>query len=113
MPLIARGNGVDNVITTHGAKVPGSGIGMGCSLHTTQKTEACSPNVFINEVGVVRLNDAMITHKAPNCFPHTPLLNGGSSTVFVNGLGVGRHGDSYDEPGHTLDVVSQGTVYAT
>jgi uncharacterized Zn-binding protein involved in type VI secretion len=43
------------------------------------------------------------------CFPPTSIISAVSSTVFVNGKGIGRLGDEYS--GHTLTSGS-GNVFA-
>lgn len=108
MPLIARGKGQDNVTTLHG--IPDGNAK--CTVHSTQQTWECSRTVLIGGVGVVRLGDAMAGHPDSNCVPHFPILNSGSATVFADGLPVGLDEGTYDLAGHTLDVVSQTTVYA-
>lgn len=90
MPGIARGHGADTVNSPDGS-------GRCCAYHSTQYTEECSDNVFINGIGVVRLGDNMRTHNYPGpcCDPHNPPLDTSSATVFVNGRAVGRIGDAY------------------
>jgi uncharacterized Zn-binding protein involved in type VI secretion len=94
MPGVARGNGTEPVATTHGA-------GRGCGSATTQATDACSGDVKVNGIGVVREGDAMKSHPAPGCSPHAPGLGSFSATVKVNGKGLGRQGDTYPG-GHTI-----------
>jgi uncharacterized Zn-binding protein involved in type VI secretion len=50
-----------------------------------------SPNVFCNGIPVHRQSDHWETHCCVSC--HDSVLAAGSSTVFVNGLQVGRIGD--------------------
>ena len=94
MPAVARGNGTEPVATAHGA-------GRGCNSPTTQATDACSGDVFVNGIGVVREGDPMKSHPAPGCSPHAPGLGSFSGTVKVNGKGMGRQGDIYPG-GHTI-----------
>lgn len=101
MPAVARGNGTDSVATPHGT-------GKNCNSPTTQATAACSGNVFVNGIGVVREGDAMKSHPAPGCVPHAPGLSSFSSTVKVNGKGVGRKGDEYT--GHTISSGSGNVI---
>jgi len=93
MPAIARGNETDTVASP-------DGTGPHCALPTTQATEQCSGNVFINDIGIVREGDMMKHHPGPGCGDHAPTLTSFSSTVKVNGKGVGRVGDDYS--GHII-----------
>lgn len=91
MPEIARKNSTDTVASPDGA-------GPCCGFPSTQTTNQGSNDVFINNVGAVRLGDAMISHSNPIpfcCASHAPTLSSCSSTVFINGKGVGRKGDVY------------------
>ena len=94
MPGVARGNGVDSVATGHG-----------CDATTV--TDTCSPNVFVNGIGVVRQGDTTAPHLVPAgplCVIHVVPLTTFSSTVFVNGRNVGRLGDAY--AGHVITSAS-------
>lgn len=52
-----------------------------------------SPNVFVNSIEAHRKSDHWTTHcRSGSC--HDSTLSGGSPTVFVNGLALGRIGDS-------------------
>ena len=93
MPAIARGNETDTVASP-------DGTGPHCVLPTIQATEQCSGNVFINGIGIVREGDMMKHHPGPGCGDHAPTLTSFSSTVKVNGKGVGRVGDAYS--GHII-----------
>jgi uncharacterized Zn-binding protein involved in type VI secretion len=54
---------------------------------------SASDNVFINNLGALRVSDAWETHcDGDSC--HGATLADGSPTVFVNGLPLGRVGDS-------------------
>ena len=53
-----------------------------------------SSNVFANSKNVVRVGDGYVLHACPGSPPHGASATGGSSTVFVNGRGVHRNGDS-------------------
>ena len=90
MPKCARKNQADSVASPDGAAIC-------CPAPTTQATQAGSSNVFVNDIGAVRLGDAMKTHPYPGpcCVPHAPSLSSASSTVFVNSKGMGRLGDDY------------------
>jgi uncharacterized Zn-binding protein involved in type VI secretion len=93
MPAVARMSSADSVFSPHGA-------GKKCRFPTTQSTQAGSSRVFSMGKGVVRLDDAMITHNDVNCIAHTPTLSSSSTRVFVEGKGIGRIGDSYE--GHPI-----------
>ena len=98
MPEAARGNGTDSVNTVHpavGDIDPDDGIA--CDEDpTTTATDACSSNVFVNGIGIVRESDSVQSHTFPGCASHAPGLSSFSSTVKVNGKGAGRKGDTYD-----------------
>lgn len=55
-----------------------------------------SPNVFVNAIPWSRQSDINTAHLLPGspCPTHTAPIAKGSPTVFVNGLGAGRIGDS-------------------
>ena len=58
---------------------------------------AGSPNVIVNGVGWSRQGDKNTPHLVPRpkkCRGHAAAISTGSSTVFVNGKGAGRVGDS-------------------
>ena len=99
MPAVARKDGRDTVASPDGS-------GFCCSSPSTQKTAAGSDDVFINNIGAVRLRDAMIVHPFPGpcCAPHAPTLSSSSTTVFVNGRGLGRQNDDY-----SAHVISSGS----
>ncbi|CAB4162786.1 PAAR motif [uncultured Caudovirales phage] len=87
---LARGSGGDTISTGHGCD-------------STTVTDQCSPSVFVNGKGVVRLGDLTVIHNVPAvdppCIPHavpmTTFENGYSYTVFANGLNIARKGDKY------------------
>lgn len=90
MPGIARKNGVDRVNTVHNV------LGDDCNdAPIIIGTDEGSDNVFVNNVGAVRIGDAVEPHQFPGCSVHAPPLITGSRTVFVNNRGVGRVGDTY------------------
>ena len=82
MPAVCRGDSVD-------ADIPH------CS---GMKRNQRSDNVKVNGTGISRQDDHNTTHlKPPNippCVPHTAPITTGSTTVFVNGKGCGRIGDT-------------------
>lgn len=55
-----------------------------------------SPNVFANGIAVSRQGDNNTTHllPPPPCPAHVAAIATGSTTVFVNGKGIGRIGDA-------------------
>ena len=55
-----------------------------------------SSNVFANSIAVSRQGDNNTTHLLPGapCPSHAKPITPGSTTVFVNGKGCGRVGDS-------------------
>lgn len=91
MPKAARGNGTDTVNTNHG-----------CDATTV--TNQCSGDVFWNQIGAVRLGDAVQTHLVDiggGCTPHAPVLDGNySGNVFVNGKNAAYLGSTYS--GHNI-----------
>jgi uncharacterized Zn-binding protein involved in type VI secretion len=101
MPGIARKSGTDSVASP-------DGTGDGCASPTTQATDAGSNDVIVNGIGAVRQGDSMKTHPGPGCGPHAPTLSSFSSTVIVNGKGVGRLNDAYN--GHTITSASSDVV---
>jgi len=70
-----------------------------------------SDNVFVNTLGVSRKTDLNTSHK--NCNDndeHTTAIKLGSTTVTVNGLGIGRIGDIVAEGDvENCTSVSQGS----
>lgn len=85
MPAVARKNGADTVSTGHGCD-------------STTVTNQGSNNVFVNNLGVVRLGDLNQTHDVPSgdsCVPHSVALSTASPNVYANNIRIGRKGDSY------------------
>ena len=71
-------------------------IGDADVTHCSGMTRAVgSTNVFVNSIGVSRQGDNNTTHLLPGvpCPPHAAPIAAGSSTVRVNGKGIGRVGD--------------------
>lgn len=92
MPPVARKSGTDTVNTVHGA-VGGNRCN---SSPTTVATDAGSSNVFCNNIGTVRLTDAVQSHNnGSSCSAHAPGLASASPNVFVNNKAIGRLGDTY------------------
>lgn len=88
MPAAARGNSVDVVQSQ-------TGSGTNCASPLTTATNQCSPNVFVNGIGLVRIGDVVQNHPLGGCGPDTSGLTISSSTVFANNKGAGRIGDQY------------------
>ena len=122
MPLIARGIGSGDLVTCveHGAEDPD--IPCPCCGELVTTTNACSPDVFVEGVGVVRLTDVMTAHKrnypelpdlSDLCLLHSPPCNSASPNVFANGLPVARKTDTYwDVNNHIISTVTQQSVFA-
>ena len=55
-----------------------------------------SPNVFVNGIAVHRQGDAWEAHGCGVCIPHGGSMASASGTVFANGKGIARIGDSVD-----------------
>lgn len=85
MPAVARGGTIDSVATNH-------------LCDTTTTTEGMSTDVFVNGTGVHRDTDKNTSHTFPptdTCPSHQTAIDSPSETVFANGLGVARVGDTY------------------
>lgn len=74
-------------------------------------TDEGSTDVFVAGHGVVRNGDNEASHTIPGCTTHQTGLNTYSSNVFVNGLEVGREGDTF-VCGAQITTVQQSTVFA-
>ena len=57
---------------------------------------SASPNVYANGIPVHRQSDSWAVHCNPLPSCHAGSLAAGSSTVYVNGLQIGRIGDPVD-----------------
>lgn len=122
MPAVAQKDSVSTVTATDGAQ------GSLCATMpnrynwntgTTQTSDEGSNDVFVENIGVVRENDAMISHAdgspcTVSAINHAPRLNTYSSNVFVNGKRIGRIGDKYNSDGSFDHTISSGaaTVFA-
>jgi hypothetical protein len=86
MPKAARGQQTDSVVTNH-------------DCDTIIFTDECSPDVLVNEKGVVRKDDLVLQHLFPLgilCLPHAPSLDTNfSTTVFANFKNVAFLGSLY------------------
>ena len=73
-----------------------------------------SSDVFVNDIGVSRQGDNNTSHllppNVPPCPVHSAPIATGSTTVFVNGKGCGRIGDSIT--GCTSVAAGSPTVFA-
>jgi len=82
VPAICRGNSVDADVTH-------------CSAPARS---ALSPDVIVNGTGISRQGDNNTSHLLPGgddeCPSHAAPIATGSTTVFINGKGCGRIGDS-------------------
>jgi len=115
MPAVAQKGGSSSVAATDGAK--GSPCGKNVwhwDTPTTQASDAGSSDVFVNNIGVVRDGDIMVSHPDGNpCVGspvnHAPALSTFSSSVFVNGKALGRVGDKYDSDGHYDHTITSGS----
>ncbi len=105
MPAVARGNGTDSVSSA-------TGSGRGCRSPLTTATNACSGNVFVNSIGVVREGDAVTPHAKSGCSPESPGLSTFSANVFINNKHCGRLGDNYAGDGSNIISSGSPSVFA-
>ena len=119
MPAAALSGGASSVSCTDGAQ--GTPCGKNVwhwDVPITSTSDAGSSDVIIEGKGAVREGDVMTSH--PDGDPcvgspvnHAPALSSFSSTVFVNGKGMGRVGDHYDSDGHFSHTISSGAATVT
>jgi uncharacterized Zn-binding protein involved in type VI secretion len=72
--------------------------GHGC-VGSTTLAGANQGSVFVNSILAAVVGAPTVSHPVPPdppCAPHVANLNAGSSTVFIEGIPVGRVGDSAD-----------------
>ena len=100
MPAAARGSEKDTVDSD-------TGSGDNCASPSKTKTNVCSSNVFVNNIGSVRQGDAVASHPMTGCGSESPGLSTYSPNVFVNGLGMGRLGDDY--VGDSSNIITSGS----
>ena len=122
MPAVAQKDGASTVSATDGAQVSLCATRpnrYNWNTPTTQVSDAGSDDVFVENIGVVREDDVMISHPDGNpCtispINHAPALSTYSANVYVNNKRVGRVGDKYDSDGHYDHTISSGaaTVFA-
>jgi uncharacterized Zn-binding protein involved in type VI secretion len=73
--------------------------GHGCSGSTTIASPNTDSSVKVNGIPAIVVGAPTVAHPfppAPPCAPHVAFLNAGSGTVRINGIAVGRVGDSAD-----------------
>jgi len=73
--------------------------GHDCTAVTTIASSNTDGSVKVNGINAIVVGAPTVSHPAPPnppCPPHVRFLNAGSTTVFINGIGVGRIGDSAD-----------------
>ena len=71
-----------------------------CSASTKIASSATDGTVHANGTDIIVVGAPTQSHPfppAPLCLPHVANLNEGSNTVFINGISVGRIGDSADK----------------
>lgn len=86
--------------------------GHACTASTTIEAPATDGTVFANGINVIVVGAPTVSHSNPPnppCPDHVANLNAGSGTVFINGIAVGRIGDSADAGAMTG---GSGTVFA-
>lgn len=105
MPKVARGDSADTVASD-------TGSGVGCPDPLTTSTDACSGNVFVNGIGVVRKDDAVKSHSQSGCTPESPGLSTYSGNVFANTKNIGRLGDDYLGDGSNIISSGSSNVFA-
>lgn len=101
MAEAARGDGVDVVQSQ-------TGSGLNCAFPLITATDECSPDVFVNGIGLVREGDRVAPHPFVGCGPDESVLTTFSSTVYANGKRAGRKGDQYT-PDNTIITGSTNT----
>lgn len=104
MPEAARGNQTDTVQSQ-------TGTGRQCRSPVQTSTNECSPNVFVNGKGSVRIGDKVTIHNRTGCSQEQPGLSSASSNVFVNGKGMGRKGDNYQGDGTNIITSGSSNVF--
>ena len=73
--------------------------GHSCTGSTTIASSNTDGTVHANNIDIIVVGAPTVSHPfppAPPCAPHVANLNAGSSSVFINGIAVGRVGDSAD-----------------
>ena len=73
--------------------------GHGCAGTTTLASDNQDGTVHANNIDIAVIGAPTVSPPFPPnppCAPHTAQLNAGSATVWINGIKVGRIGDSAD-----------------
>ena len=74
--------------------------GHGCTGTTTiASSNQSTTNVYANSILIDVVGAPTVSHPFPPdppCAPHVSQLNAGSATVWINGIKIGRIGDSAD-----------------
>jgi uncharacterized Zn-binding protein involved in type VI secretion len=87
-------------------------LGDKCSGHGCfpgRANDSASSDVFVNSLGVHRVDDHWIDHTCKKK-THDGTLGTGSSTVFVNGKAVGRIGDDVSSINGDGDDICGSTI---
>ena len=83
-----------------------------CASTTTIASSNTDGTVKANGINIIVVGAPTVSHPfppAPPCAPHVANLNAGSSTVRINGIAIGRIGDSADSGAMTS---GSSTVFA-
>ena len=73
--------------------------GHGCTGTTTIASSNTDGSVKADNINIIVVGAPTVSHPVPPnppCAPHVANLNAGSSSVFIQGIAVGRVGDSAD-----------------
>jgi len=73
--------------------------GHACTGSTTIASSNTDGSVKVNNINAIVIGAPTVSHPFPPnppCAPHVANLNAGSSSVFIQGIAVGRVGDSAD-----------------
>ena len=81
-----------------------------CGRQSDSYVDTGSGDVFVNKIKCGRQSDSYVAHGCIVHPPHTGIIASGSSTVYVNGLQIGRIGDPVSCGGSV--AVGSGDVYA-
>ena len=73
--------------------------GHGCTGSTSIASSNTDGSVKVDNINAIVVGAPTVSHPFPPnppCAPHVANLNAGSSSVFIQGIAVGRVGDSAD-----------------
>jgi len=73
--------------------------GHGCTGSTTIASSNTDGSVKADNINIIVVGAPTVSHPFPPnppCAPHVANLNAGSSSVYIQGIAVGRVGDSAD-----------------